>query len=77
MAQNRWTADIANDPDHDYDLVIELREDGKDVAVIRRGQDGLELVWYADRADRTVPVKWLKELLAYAEERLLPPLDRE
>ncbi len=66
----KWQALYINDPNQDYDLTLEIQLDDVDVGWIRRGEDGLELVWYAHPQHIKVPVTWLRELLQEAEETL-------
>ena len=65
-----WTADFANDPFDDYNLVAEILYDEEDVAVIKQGKDGLEMKWYPTDKDIIIPVEWLNGLLNEAKERL-------
>lgn len=65
-----WTADFANDPFDDYNLIVEILFDDEDVAVIKQGKDGLEMKWYATDKDIIIPVEWLNGLLNEAKERL-------
>lgn len=65
-----WTADFANDPFDDYNLIVELLFNDEDVAVIKQSNDGLEMKWYASDKDLTIPVEWLNGLLREAKERL-------
>ncbi|NLD49816.1 MAG: hypothetical protein GX660_21935 [Clostridiaceae bacterium] len=46
-----WTADFANDPFDDYNLIVEILFNDEDVAVIKQGKDGLEMKWYATDKD--------------------------
>ena len=41
-----WSAQYCNDPEHDYDLVIEILYKDEDVAMIRYREE-LELIWFA------------------------------
>mgnify|MGYP000901461224 CR=1 FL=1 len=54
-----WTADFANDPFDDYNLIVEILFNDEDVAVIKQGKDGLEMKWYATDKDIIIPVEWL------------------
>ena len=65
-----WTADFANDPFDDYNLIVEILFNNEDVAVIKQGNDGLEMKWYASEKDLIIPVQWLNGLLNEAKERL-------
>ena len=66
----QWSANITNDPFDDYNLIIEILFNGEEVAVIRQGEDGLEIRWYPNKEEITIPLKWLSNFLNYAEKRL-------
>jgi hypothetical protein len=68
---SRWTADFANDPKNDYELVVEILCDGEDAGVIKNGINGLELVWFAHSNDYIIPVDWLSGLVSEAKKKLL------
>lgn len=70
-----WTADFVNDPFDDYNLIVEILFNDEDVAVIKQGNNGLEMKWYASDKDLTIPVEWLNGLLNEAKERLNWELD--
>jgi len=70
---SHWTADFTNDPFNDYEIVVEILYNDKDVAVIKQGVDGLEMKWYATESDIVIPVEWLSNLLNQAKERLRRP----
>jgi len=66
-----WTADITNDPNYDYSLIIEILCDDKDLAVIRKSQHYLILKWYATPKGLIMPVDWLSKLLLRAGEGII------
>jgi hypothetical protein len=62
---SRWTAEITNDPEQDYALIIELLEGGEARGRIERnGQSELMLRVYGD--DVRIPIDWLKGLIEQA-----------
>lgn len=65
-----WSADFVNDPNNDFEVVIEILYEDKDVAVIRQGDDGLEIHWYENTKRLVVPVDWLVKLLIDAKNNL-------
>ncbi|AIF51848.1 hypothetical protein [Pelosinus sp. UFO1] len=65
-----WSADFVNDPNNDFEVVLEILYEDKDVAVIRQGVDGLEIHWYENTKRLVVPVDWLVKLLIDAKEKL-------
>ena len=68
---SEWTADFTNDPFKDYEMIIEILCNGEDVAVIRQGENGLELKWYANHEDLMVPLDWITGLLVEAQKKLV------
>ncbi len=67
---SKWTADFANDPKNDYALIVEILHNGEDVAVIKNGKYGLELIWFAHGNDLIIPLDWLLGLINEASKRL-------
>jgi len=65
-----WTADWGNDPDDDYNLVMEILCDEEFVGVVKQSPSGLFVKWYPHKEDLNVPVDWLLKLLIDAQERL-------
>ena len=68
----QWSADIANDPFDNYNLIVEILFNDENIAVIKQGKEGLEIKWYPNKEELTIPLKWLLNLLIYAEKRLQP-----
>ena len=64
-----WTADITNDPEHDFDLIIELLENDEYQGRIER-QNGVLVVRFYSLPDLTIPAVWLRQILTRAEEDL-------
>ena len=60
---NKWNANIINDPDKDFNLMIEISYEEFDVAAIKNGKNGLELQIYSHNKDIKIPVDWLFDLL--------------
>lgn len=65
-----WTADFANNPFDDYNLMVEIHCDGEEVGVIKRGQNGLEIKWYPNKNELAIPLDWLLGLLFEATKRM-------
>lgn len=66
-----WSADFANDPFDDYNLIVEILHNDEDVAVIKQGENGLEVKWYANKNDLVVPFDWLFGLFLEAKNRMV------
>lgn len=67
---SKWTADFTNDPFNDYELIIEIQQDDKDLAIMRQGINGLELKWYASNQDIIIPINWLIGLINEANKNI-------
>jgi len=65
-----WTADFGNDPYDDYNLIVEILYEDKDVAVIKQGKEGLEIKWHQSIEDLIIPFDWLFDLMLEAKKRL-------
>lgn len=67
-----WTADVANDPDRDYELCVELSLNAEHRASVLRLPSGeLVIRWYADAKDAELPASWLIQVLQRAERELV------
>lgn len=60
----KWSADFVNDPNNDYELLVEILYEDKDVAIMKHGKNGLEITWYANQNDLTIPCNWLIGLIS-------------
>lgn len=66
----QWTADFANDPHDDYNLIVEILYDDEEIAVIKQGQKGLEMKWYPNKEELLIPIDWLLGLFSEAKKRM-------
>ena len=67
---NNWTADFSNDPNDDYNLIVEILCNEEEIAIIRKGKEELEIMWYPNEKELVIPHKWLLTLLNEAEKRM-------
>lgn len=67
---SNWTANFINNPNHDYDLMIEICYNDKDVAIITQEKQGLVFKWYAHDKDFIIPFNWLFSLMNEANDVL-------
>lgn len=65
-----WTADIVNNQNDDYNLMIEILYNEVNVALIYKSQEELFLKYYANKDDLVIPVDYLIKLLEDAKVRL-------
>jgi len=66
----QWRADFANDPYDDYNIIVEILCDDRDVAAIKQSHDGLLIKWYPNSEELTIPLDWLSGLLLEAKRNL-------
>ena len=64
-----WSADFVNDPNNDFDIVVDISYEDKIVAIIRQGNDGLEIHWY-NNEKLVIPVDWFVKLLLDVKDNL-------
>ena len=70
-----WSSNYANDPNIDFEVVLEILCDDLDVAVIRpnmdaQGVSALELKIYSHDKDLVIPFEWLYEVLTKAKNNI-------
>jgi len=65
-----WTADFTNDPNDDYNLIVEILYNKEEVAVIKQGEQGLEMKCYPNQSDLIIPVDWLLGLIQEYKKRI-------
>ena len=70
MYMRGWTADYVNDPYNDFEIVVEILYNDKDVGVIYKGEHGLEIKWYGNNKSLVIPVEWLVLLLMEVKSKL-------
>jgi hypothetical protein len=69
-----WTADITNDPRHDYRLVIELSEGKEHRATVEHDSSNrLVLTIHPSRTAFAIPLDWLLDILTRARTDLQMP----
>ncbi len=66
---NGWTADITNDPDDDYNLVMEISHNNDFIGKILGKNGNLMFQVYKTEKNISIPMDWLKKLFddAYVE----------
>ena len=65
-----WTADITNDPDRDYKLVVELQEGEHYRARLFQDDNGILQLLVYEGAATTIPVDWLLGIVHHFQEDL-------
>jgi len=66
----QWSADFTNDPFNDYELMIEILYNDKEIAVIKQVNKEWIINWYSNEKDILIPFEWLYSLLTEANDRL-------
>jgi hypothetical protein len=73
----KWTADFTNDPNNDFELIVEILCNDQDVAVIKQGNSGLELKLYPHNKDLIIPFDWLIGLMNEVSNRMKGDLSKK
>ena len=73
----KWTADVTNDPNQDFDLVVELLEDGEYRARVKRCPAGEAVLQVYEGPGFSVPLDWLRSILSGAVQEVLPANDKQ
>lgn len=68
---SNWIANFINDPNHDYDLMVEILYNNKDVAIITQEKQNLKFTWYANDKDIIIPFDWLFSVINEAKDVLM------
>jgi len=71
VSMGSWAADIGNDPDDDYNLIMEILFDNEYVATIKRSPNGPTIKWYPNKNELTIPVNWLADILEEAKRSII------
>lgn len=61
-----WNANFVNDPNDDFNLIVEIIYKDNCCAIIRQSVEGLELEWISDTIKK-IPVNWLLDVLKQAK----------
>lgn len=67
---SQWTADFINDPNNDYELMIEIRYDNEEICLIKHGKSELEFILFSHNKDIVIPFNWLLKLMNEASKNL-------
>ena len=65
-----WTADIMTDPHRNYELHVELQEDGHYRARLFQDDNGVLQLRIYDCTDTTIPVDWLFGIVRHFQDDL-------
>ena len=68
---SQWTANFINDPNNDYELMIEILCDDEEVCVIKHGESNLEFTLFSHNKDIVIPFDWLLGLMNEANKKLV------
>lgn len=67
----KWTADFGNDPNDDYNLVVEILCDDEEIAIVQKRNNEMEIKWYPNKDEIIIPLDWFLDLLQEAQKRLM------
>lgn len=66
---SRWSAEIVNDPNNDYELVIDIYyNESCHCAQIKRVKEGTIIKWFSSEEDLEMPLEWLQNLISEAKK---------
>ena len=66
----KWTADYVNDPNKDFDLIVEICCNGEEIGIIVFEENELVINIYEHKKDIKIPVGWFCKLLNDAVKQL-------
>ena len=67
---SKWNYVFVNDPDDNFNIVIDIEFDNKYCATIKKVDEELVLCWYSSPKDHLIPVNWLHKILDEAQQKL-------
>lgn len=68
---NEWTADITNNPDDDYNLIIEILNNDEYIGrIYNDNEKGMTLKIYETNKQIDIPIEWLLNLFKQAKKDL-------
>jgi hypothetical protein len=67
---SEWTSEITNNPDDDYNLMIEILNDDEYVGRIYKENSKLVLQIYETEKKISIPYNWLLKIMISAEKEL-------
>lgn len=67
---NKWNSLVVNDPDNDYNLVIELQYDEEFVGYIKKNGNTFDIAVYPNINKITIPLDWLENVINKAKKDL-------
>ena len=65
----KWSADFVNNHYDDYNLIVEILYNNEEIAVVKQGKHGMEMKWYPNVKELTIPMDWFLELIKEFEIR--------
>jgi len=67
---SQWTANFTNDPNNDYELMIEILYNDKEIGVIKRDNLEVKFILFAHNKDFIIPFDWLLKLMNQANKNI-------
>ncbi len=68
---SRWIANFVNDPNNDYELMVEVLCDNEEVCIIQQTNFELEIILFSCDKDRAIPFNWFLGLMKEINKKLI------
>lgn len=68
--QKKWSANFVNDPNNDFELIVEICYGNEDIAIIRKEKEVIKFKFYKNDENINIPFDWLFEVMKEAKETL-------
>lgn len=65
-----WTANFTNDPNNDYELMIEILCNDEEIGTIKHDNFELKFILFAHNKDLVIPFDWLLKLMNQANKNI-------
>lgn len=59
----KLVADYVNDPENNFDLMVEILSEDKEIAMIRKVEGEYRLVVFKSSEDIEIPLSWLNDVI--------------
>ncbi|MBU3131877.1 hypothetical protein KPL40_05380 [Clostridium gasigenes] len=60
---SKVVADYVNDPDNDFDLMVEILDDNEEIAMIRKVEGIYKLIIFENIKRVEIPLEWLNNVI--------------
>lgn len=63
----KWSIIYVNDPNSNFDIVMELLYEDEDFAWIKKDKEGISLIFFPNKKGISIPINWLESVLKEAK----------